>query len=157
MTITVVVMEPCCEKSAPDYEPPPRPYYVRGPWSPTACGHIPKRIPTITVHETRESADPEYAKTIGWHALPGYLYEGEFPPEGERFRIMRVAGSLSTDRGYFHAQPGRLVFPTAELATEYAEKRRISLYNIVGDTDTVVRLSSYGMQVGRELIAGEQT
>ncbi|MFH9731816.1 hypothetical protein [Streptomyces sp. NPDC017260] len=158
MTITVVVMEPCCEMSEPDYDPGPRPVWNRipGGWPPR-CNHGEKRVLSITEHETRETADPEFAKTLGWYASPGYEFEGKMPPEGERFRIMGVAGTLSSAEGYTHARPGRMVFPTVELAMEYAEKKRTVLYNIVGDQDTVVRLSSYRMQVGRELIAGDQT
>ncbi|MDW6058158.1 hypothetical protein SAZ11_08650 [Streptomyces sp. FXJ1.4098] len=158
MTLTVVVMEPCCEKSEPDYDPGPRPVWHRFPaeWPPR-CNHWPRRVLNISEHAARETADAEFAKTLGWHALPGYQFEGKMPPEGERFRIMYVGGSLTRRKGYTHSEPGRMVFPTAERAMEYAEEKRIALYNIVGDQDTIVRLSSYGMQVGRELIVGEQT
>lgn len=155
--LTVVIMEPCCKKSAPDYDPGPCPVWIRFPHSwPPRCTHAEKRVLTITEHTTRESADPEYAKTLGWDALTGYLYEGAMPPEGERFRIMSVAGSLSNRYGYFHTKPSLLVFPTAEFAAEWAEKNRRSLYNIVGDQDTRVRLSSYGVPVGGELEVGDQ-
>ncbi|MFJ2420175.1 hypothetical protein [Streptomyces brevispora] len=154
---TVVVMEPCCEKTAPDYDPGPRPYWNQsvGGWPPR-CIHAEKRMLNISEHMTRESADPEYAKTLGWGALQGYLYEGVMPPEGERFRIMHVKGSFSSACGHFHGPPSSLVFPTAEFAAEYAEKARGILYNVVGDTDTVVRLSSYRVEVGRCLEPGEQ-
>ncbi|MEV5264774.1 hypothetical protein [Streptomyces werraensis] len=112
---------------------------------------------TITEHTSEESAEAEYSKTRGWGAVPGYRFEGKMPPEGQRFRLMYVAGSLNHPDGYTHARPGTLVFPTAEAAERWAEKKRIALYNVVGDQDTVVRLSSYGMQVGRELIVGDQT
>lgn len=150
---TVVLLVPCCEKSAPDYNPGPRPVWNRipGGWPPR-CLHANKRLLTITEHPTRASAEPEYAMTLGWFSLTGYLYEGVMPPEGERFRIMKVAGSLSF--GYFQKEPGKLVFPTAEFAMEWAEKKRHSLYNIVGDTDTRVRLSSYGLPTGVELEPG---
>ncbi|MBL1115378.1 hypothetical protein JK364_23695 [Streptomyces sp. 110] len=153
MTFTVVVMEPCCVKSEPGYDPGPRPVWHRFPDSwPPSCNHWPKRVLTITEHETRETAEPEYAKTLGWDAYPGYLHEGAMPPEGERFRIMVVSGDLT--RGYFHAAPEPLVFPTAELAAGWVEKKR-ALYNIVGDQDQRVRLSSYGVPVGTELLTGE--
>lgn len=153
-TYTVVVMEPCCYVSAPDFVPPPKPVHIRTPgdWSGSRCTHAVRRIPTITVHTTRESADPEYAKTLGWHSLPGYLYEGVMPPEGERFRIMRVGGNSIS--GHHHGEPGTMPFPTAEFAAEYAEKTRGILYNIVGDQDTRVRLSSYCVPVGTELEPG---
>ncbi|MBD0734007.1 hypothetical protein [Streptomyces sp. CBMA29] len=117
--------------------------------------HAEKRVLTVTVHQTREAADKEYAKTLGWERLMGYLCEGAMPPEGARFRIMPVAGSLSTSRGYFNGKPSLLVFPTAEFAAEWAEKNRHILYNIVGDQDTRVRLSTYRVPVGWELEPGE--
>ncbi|MFJ8027820.1 hypothetical protein [Streptomyces sp. NPDC096311] len=154
MTLTVVVMEPCCEKSEPDYDPGPCPVWHRFPSSwPPRCLHAKKRVLTITEHQTRESADREYVKTLGWDSLPGYLYEDVMPPEGQRFRIMGVGGN--SINGHFHTLASAMVFPTAQFAMEYAEKKRFVLYNIVGDQDQRVRLSSYSVPIGTELFEGE--
>ncbi|WP_030570081.1 hypothetical protein [Streptomyces aureocirculatus] len=62
-----------------------------------------------------------------------------------------------------HAAPFEIPFPTIEMAREYAEdwheypdgnRRKKILFNIVGDQDTIVRWSSYGVSIGHELAAG---
>ncbi|MGW1784923.1 hypothetical protein ACWCQQ_38335 [Streptomyces sp. NPDC002143] len=89
------------------------------------------------------------------------MFEGVMPPAGERFRIMTTVGSLNTHLE--HAAPFAIPFPTVEMAREYAEdwheypdalRRKEILFNIVGDQDTIVRWSSYGVSVGHELSAG---
>lgn len=155
MTFTVLLMEPCCEMSADDYDPGPRPVWNRTPggWPPR-CGHADKRVPVLTVHTDKAEAEARHAETLGWGGLKGWIFEGEMPPEGERFRIAGVGGSLSSSRGYYSAGPGRMEFPTVEFAREYAEKTRTILFNIIGDTDLTVRWSSYGYRIGMDIDPG---
>lgn len=163
MTFTVCVLEPCCELTEPGYEPGPRPVWNRVPggWPPR-CPHPAPRVPTLTTHATREAAEAEYAKTRGWYSTDGWMVEGEIPPEGERFRVMPVVGTLATH--YEHSRPRELPFPSIDLAREYAEewhewpdgnRHKEVLFNIVGDQDTRVRWSSYRVQIGAELEAGD--
>jgi hypothetical protein len=148
---TVLLMEPCCEMSADWYDPGPRPVWHRTPGAwPPSCGHPEKRIPVITTHTDKAEAESRYAETRGWHALKGWMHEGEMPPEGERFRIMGVHGGGGSGWRK-HSPPSKAVFPTVDLARECAEKWRNVLYDIVGDTDTRVRWSSYGVKVGTVL------
>ncbi|WP_274032613.1 hypothetical protein [Streptomyces sp. MMBL 11-1] len=163
---TVCILEPCCEKTEPGYTPMPKPFYVRTPgWSDT-CQHkrSERRKATFTVYDDRAMAEREYQGRAGggWYTTDGYLFEGEMPPEGERFRIMPIRGNLTS--GYFHCEPAEIPFPTIETAREYAEdyheypsgvRDKQILYNIVGDQDTVVRWSSYRVPVGRELTPGD--
>lgn len=161
--VTVMVLEPCCELTEPGYDPGPRPYYSRTPsaWPPR-CGHPLKRVPTFTEHTTLDTARAEFAKTRGWDSTDGYVFSGAMPPEGERFRIMPVTGSLTSTYG--HGAPEEIPFPDVATAALYASqwheypdstrRRHPSLVNIVGDTDTVVRWSSYGVDVGTELSTG---
>lgn len=160
---TVCVLEPCCELTEPGYEPGPRPVWNRTPggWPPR-CAHAARRVATLTRHTDRESADAEYGKTKGWYRLSGWLYEGEMPPAGERFRIMPVGGNLKTH--HVHADPVDIPFPSIEIARDYAENwnewpdgnsHKEILFNIVGDTDTRVRWSSYTVEAGTELTPGE--
>ncbi len=160
--VTVMVLEPCCVMTEPGYDPGPRPYYSRTPGAwPPRCGHPESRVPTFTEHTDLESVRGEFAKTRGWGSTDGYVFNGVMPPEGERFRIMPVGGSLSGVDGYRHALPWGIDFPTAESAAlyastyhEYLDAKRYrypSLVNVVGDRDTVVRWSSYGIEPGAEL------
>lgn len=163
MVITVMVLEPCCERTKPGYDPGPRPVWNRmpGAWPPR-CTHGDKRQVKITQHETREAADREFAATRGWGGTDGWLFEGAMPPEGERFRIMPVS---RTGAGYSeHMQPWEVPFPTVDMAREYAERfaeyptgerHRHVLYHVVGDQDTRVRWSATGVEVGTELYAGD--
>lgn len=159
---TVCVLEPCCELTEPGYEPGPRPVGNRTPggWPPR-CTHAARRVATLTRHTDRDAAETEYAKTKGWYSTDGWMFEGEMPPEGERFRIMPMDGTLNTH--YEHRAPVDIPFPTIDMARDYAEdwhewpdgeRHKETLFNIVGDTDTRVRWSSYGVRVGAELEAG---
>lgn len=151
--VTVMVLEPCCDNGAPWGE------------RPEDCHHRVKRVPTFTEHTTLESARAEFAKTRGWGSTDGYVHNGVMPPVGERFRIMPVAGSLSSVDGYVHSLPVALDFPTAQAAAQYAAQwheypdgkrhRFASLVNVVGDRDTRVRWSSYGVEPGTELTPHE--
>lgn len=150
--VTVCVLEPCCDNSAPWGEYPENCRHGRGA----------RRAPVFTTHPTLEAAAPEAAKLKGWYHLDGYVFEGEMPPEGERFRIMPIIGSLNTH--YEHAAPVEIPFPTIEQAREYAEdwhewpdarRHKEILFNIVGDQDTRVRWSSYTVPVGTELAPGD--
>ena len=154
MTFTAVMIDPCCPLSAPDYDPGPRPVWNRSPggWPPR-CMHAQRTVLAVTEHETESLAENWRAGREGLYATAdGYVFEGVMPPEGERFRIMRTGGNLTS--GYIHAQPSVLEFPSVDLAREYAGTRRLSLYSIVGDTDTRVRWSSYRVPVGTELQEG---
>jgi len=154
MPFTAVVIDPCCALSAPDYDPGPRPVWNRTPggWPPR-CLHADKKVQAITEHDTESLADNWRAgRDARYSTADGYTFEGVMPPEGERFRIMGTGGDLVG--GYFHARPSVLEFPTVQRAREYAEMRRMSLFNIVGDTDTAVRWSSYRVTVGRDLEVG---
>lgn len=149
--VTIMVLEPCCDNGAPWGEYPEN------------CRHRVKRVPTFTEHTTLETARAEFAKTRGWGSTDGYVHNGVMPPEGERFRIMPVVGSLTTH--YEHAQFWSIDFPTVEAAKlyaadyrEYTDGKRYrypSLVNIIGDRDTVVRWSSYGIEPGTELTPHE--
>ncbi|MEW1548457.1 hypothetical protein [Streptomyces tsukubensis] len=162
---TVCILEPCCEKSEPGYIPKPKPCYVRTPGWSDSCAHprSERRKATITEYGTREEAEAEYqGKACGWGATDGWLYEGKMPPEGERFRIMPIQGTLTTH--FWHGAPVEIPFPTIGLAREYAKeyheypdggRHKQILYNIVGDQDTVVRWSSYTVKAGTELAAGD--
>lgn len=162
---TVCILEPCCEKSEPGYTPRPKPYCVRTPGWADSCNHLrsERRKATITTYKTREQAEVEYqGKARGWGSTDGWLYEGEMPPEGARFRIMPIKGTLTTH--FWHGEPVEIPFPTIDLAREYAEeyheypdggRHKQILYNIVGDRDTVVRWSSYTVKAGTELAAGD--
>ncbi|MFV0135554.1 hypothetical protein ACLGIH_20420 [Streptomyces sp. HMX87] len=120
------------------------------------------RVATLTTYQDRAAAEAEYmGKARGWYSTDGYMFEGEMPPEGERFRILPIGGSLTTH--YYHGEPVEIPFPTIEMAREYAEdwheypnakRYQQILFNIVGDRDTRVRWSSYGVSVGTELEAG---
>ncbi|MGW0881360.1 hypothetical protein [Streptomyces sp. NPDC002671] len=131
-------------------------------WS-DSCNHREHRKATLTTYETREEAEAEYnGKARGWYSTDGWLFDGELPPAGQRFRIMPIGGTLATH--YFHGEPVEIPFPTVELAREYAEdwheypsgtRNKQILYNIVGDTDTVVRWSSYRVEPGVELTPGD--
>lgn len=160
--VTVMVLEPCCHMTEPGYDPGPRPVYNRTPGAwPPRCGHPVPRVPTFTEHAQLDTVRAEFAKTRGWGSTDGYVYNGVMPPEGERFRIMPVGGSLSSVDGYRHRAPWEIDFPTVDVATLYASQyheytnaqryRYESLVNIVGDRDTVVRWSSYGVETGVEL------
>lgn len=97
---TVMVLEPCCSKTAPGYVPGPKPYYVRTPgWSDT-CDHPrdKRRVPVITRHADRESAEAEFAKTKGWDGTGGWIFEGAMPPEGERHQcvLFNIVGDMDT-------------------------------------------------------------
>lgn len=155
MTFTVMIMEPCCELTEPGYDPGPRPVWNRTPGAwPPRCLHKDTRVPTYTTHETREAAEAEFGKTRGWGALDGYLYEGGMPPEGERFRLVRVGGNGV--HGHIHGNPSDAVFPTMEAARKYGERgARGSLLNVVGDRDMRVRWSSYGLPAGTEIEPGQ--
>lgn len=149
--VTVMVLEPCCDLGAP--------------WSnyPENCPHVRdnQRVPTFTEHTDLQSVRREWAKTRGWGSTDGYLFNGRMPAEGERFRIMPVGGSLTSVEGFTHTEPWAIDFPTVEAARAYADawheytdgnrRRYSSLVNIVGDRDTVVRWSSYGVRVGTVL------
>lgn len=162
--ITVMVLEPCCEKTEPGYDPGPRPVWNRTPggWPPR-CNHRYEREVKVTQHETRESADREFAKTRGWRPTDGWLFEGEMPPEGERFRIMPIVGGGGS--GFHrHAEPWDIPFPTVGMAQTYAERfskypdgrsHRYHLYHVVGDQDTRVRWSATGVPEGTVLHAGD--
>lgn len=155
---TVCILEPCCEKTEPGYTPSPKPYCVRTPGWSDLCNHLrrERRKATIATHTTREEAEAEHQDKAG-----GWTCAGEMPPEGERFRIMPVKGTLAAC--FWHGEPVEIPFPTIVLAREYAEeyheypdgeRYKQVLYNIVGDQDTVVRWSSYAVKVGTELRAG---
>lgn len=151
---TVCVMEPCCELTRPGYDPGPRPVWnvIPGGWPPS-CEHISRRVPTLTRHTGRESAESEYSKTQdGWYSLSGWMFHGEMPSEGKRFRIMPV---IRVGEWHKHAEPWNIPFPTVELAVEYAEDKGLQFFNVVGDTDTVIRFSPYNVKVGRELFPGD--
>lgn len=152
---TVLLMEPCCEISADGYDPGPRPVWNRipGGWPPR-CQHADKRVPVITTHTDRAEAEARHAHTRGWGSLAGWIYEGEMPPVGERFRICGVGGSLSSARGYYALEPGVMEFPTVDVAREFMDAKRASLYNIVGDTDLTVHWSSYGRETGSQIEPG---
>ncbi|WP_329271830.1 hypothetical protein [Streptomyces sp. NBC_01451] len=119
---------------------------------------------TLTTHDTQSLAEAWFnGRARGWYSTDGWLFDGEMPSEGERFRIVPVGGSLATARGYLHGAPVEIPFPTIEQAREYAEayheypdgrRHRQVLFNIVGDQDTLVRWSSYGVGIGTELEAG---
>ncbi|WP_030660815.1 hypothetical protein [Streptomyces rimosus] len=163
---TVCILEPCCEKTEPGYVPRSKPYYVRTPGWSDSCRH-PKREwrkATLTTYETRAAAEEEYYGKAGsgWYTTDGWLFEGQMPPEGERFRIMPIVGTSTSH--HEHGRPVEIPFPAIEMAREYAEeyheypdsgRRKQSLYNIVGDRDTVVRWSSYDVEVGTELTPGD--
>lgn len=154
-TVTVMVLEPCCAMTEPGYDPGPRPVYNRipGGWPPR-CRHCVPRVPTFTSHTELETVRAEFAKTRGWGSTDGYVHNGVMPPEGERFRIMPVDG-------YRHGAPWEIGFPTVDVARrwaaqwhDYPDGKRYqypSLVNVVGDRDTVVRWSSYGIEPGTEL------
>ncbi|WP_405824189.1 hypothetical protein OG705_29085 [Streptomyces sp. NBC_00838] len=163
---TVCILEPCCEKTEPGYEPIPKPYYVRTPsWS-NSCNH-PRREQhkaTLTSYETRAAADEEYYGKAGSgrYTTDGWLFEGAMPPEGDRFRIMPIVGTLNTH--YEYGRPVEIPFPSIEMARAYAEewheypdgrRRKQILFNIIGDQDTRVRWSSYNIATGRELTPGD--
>ena len=153
--VTVMVLEPCCDNGAPWGEYPENCPHARNN----------QRIPTFTEHTQLDTVRAEFAKTRGWGSTDGYVYNGGMPPEGERFRIMPVVGSLSSVDGYQHATPWEIDFPTVDVAKLYASQyheytnaqryRYESLVNIVGDQDTVVRWSSYGVEPGVELTPHE--
>lgn len=149
---TVCILEPCCELTRPGYDPGPRPVgnRVPGGW-PSRCSHTVRFVPTLTRHTGRESAEGEYSKTRGWDALSGWMFPGEMPPEGERFRIMPV---IMAGEWHKHGEPWNVPFPTVELAVEYAEER-LQFFNVVGDTDTVIRFSPYNVKVGTEIFPGD--
>jgi hypothetical protein len=151
--IYVLIMEPCCEKSAPWYVPQPQPYYVRTPGWSDSCDHTDKRVPVLTEHADAEGARERHSLTLGSRCLEGWMWEGDLPPEGERFRITSVGGSHLT--GLLHGKPSDMWFPTADLAREHVNRQRESLYNIVGDRDMVVRWSSYNLPVGTALEVGQ--
>ncbi|MFJ5739982.1 hypothetical protein [Streptomyces microflavus] len=162
---TVCILKPCCEKTEPCYKPKPKPHHIRTPGWSDSCDHHrrERRKAMITTYKTREEANAEYqGKARGWGATDGWMYEGEMPPEGERFRIMPIKGTLTTH--FWHGEPVEIAFPTIDLAREYAEeyheypdgnRHKQILYNIVGDQDTVVRWSSYEVRVGTELRADD--
>ncbi|MFJ5725828.1 hypothetical protein [Streptomyces sp. NPDC093149] len=163
---TICILEPCCEKTEPGYTPRPKPVHIRTPGWSDSCNHPmrERRKATITTYEKREPAWEEYYGKAGsgWWTTDGWFFEGEIPPEGERFRIMPIVGSLNTH--FEHGRPVEIPFPTIELAREYAEdyheyphgeRDKQILYNIVGDQDTVVRWSSYTVPVGTELSPGD--
>lgn len=154
MTFTAVMLDPCCLLSDPNHDPGPRPVWNRipGGWPPR-CMHADKRVQVIAEHGTESLADNWRAGRDGLHhTADGYVFEGVMPPEGERFRIVRSGGGGVN--GYVYSVPSVLEFPSVDVAREYARARRLSLYNIVGDTDTRVRWSSYRVPVGTELEAG---
>ncbi|WP_424863043.1 hypothetical protein [Streptomyces sp. MMS24-I29] len=150
----------------PGYDPGPRPVWNRTPggWPPN-CRHprSARRKATITTYEDKHAAEAWFnGRARGWYSTDGWLFEGGMPPEGERFRIMPIVGSLNTH--YEHGRPVEIPFPAIELAREYAEdyheyphggRDKQVLYNIVGDQDTVVRWSSYTVPVGTELSPGD--
>lgn len=162
---TVCILEPCCVMTEPEYDPGPRPVWHRSPggWPPS-CGHPQRerRKATITTYKEKSTAEAWLqGRARGWYSTDGWMFEGVMPPAGERFRIMTTVGSLNTHLE--HAAPFAIPFPTVEMAREYAEdwheypdalRRKEILFNIVGDQDTIVRWSSYGVSVGHELSAG---
>lgn len=154
--VTVMVLEPCCGMTEPGYDPGPCPAYNRTPGAwPPRCGHPDPRVPTFTEHTDLESVRAEFTKTRGWGSTDGYVFNGVMPPDGERFRIMPVGGSLTSVDGYRHMPPWPIAFPTVEVAQAYAADwreytdgnryRYSSLVNVVGDQDLTVRWSSYGL------------
>lgn len=160
---TVCILEPCCTLTEPGYDPGPRPVWNRSVngWPPR-CGHSAPRVATLTTHENQGLAEAWFnGRARGWYSTDGWLFEGAMRPEGQRFRIMRIGGSLNTH--FIHGDPYEIPFPTIEMAREYAEdwheyphggRDKPILYNVVGDQDTQVRWSSYGVTVGTELGAG---
>ncbi|WP_158819110.1 MULTISPECIES: hypothetical protein [Streptomyces] len=150
----------------PGYDPGRRPVWNRSPggWPPS-CGHprSERRKATITTYENKDEAEAWYmGRARGWCSTDGWLFEGAMPPEGERFRIMPIGGSL--DSHFEHSSPYEIPFPTIDMAREYAEEYheypdgnqdKQTLYNIVGDRDTVVRWSSYTLAIGTELTPGD--
>ncbi|MFB7919518.1 hypothetical protein [Streptomyces sp. NPDC056061] len=122
-----------------------------------------RRKATITTYEDERAAEAWFnGRARGRYSTDGWMFEGVMPPEGERFRIMPIVGSLNTH--YEHAAPFEIPFPTIAMAREYAEdyheyphggRSKQVLYNIVGDQDTIVRWSSYTVPVGTELSSGD--
>ncbi|MFF8283296.1 hypothetical protein ACF06W_11305 [Streptomyces albus] len=161
----VCVLEPCCEKTHPGYVPQPKPYYVRTPGWSDSCNHPrgERRKATLATYEDKAAAEEEYYAKAGggWCTTDGWFFEGKMPPEGKRFRIMPIVGTLNTH--YEHAEPVEIPFPTIQMAREYAgeyheypdgARRKHILFNIVGDKDTVVRWSAYNIEIGLELTPG---
>ncbi|WP_434598192.1 hypothetical protein [Streptomyces sp. A5-4] len=160
---TVCILEPCCTLTEPGCDPGPRPVWNRSVngWPPR-CGHPAPRVATLTTHERQGLAEAWFnGRARGWYSTDGWLFEGAMPTEGQRLRIMPILGSLTTH--FEHSAPFEISFPTIEMAREYAqdwheypdgERRKEILFNIVGDQDTIVRWSSYTVEVGTELEAG---
>lgn len=111
----VCVLEPCREKTEPGCTPRPKPYYARTPGWSDSCNHLrsERHKPTITTYKTSEEAAAEYqGKARGWGSTMDGCTRGEMPPEGERFRIMLIKGTLTTH--FWHGEPVEIPFPTID-------------------------------------------